>query len=62
MTISELPVKKRGRPSLLGKRLDDVVQDYVSMLRDYGCPINTTVVVTVARGIAKAMDRTKLAQ
>jgi len=62
MTNSELPVKKRGRPLLLGKRLDDAVQDYVSMLRDYGCPVNTTVVVAAARGVAKAIDRTRLAQ
>jgi len=32
------------------------------MLRDYGCPVNTTIVVAVARGIAKAMDQTRLAE
>ena len=47
----ELPLKKRGRPLLLGKELDQQVQDYVKDLRSRGCPINTSIVIGVGKGI-----------
>ena len=60
LTVQELPFKKRGRPLLLGKKLDEAVQQYILKLREHGCPINTVIVLAVARGIVKSMDRTRL--
>ena len=51
LTVQELPLKKRGRPLLLGKKLDEAVQQYILKLREHGCPINTVIVLAVARGI-----------
>jgi len=62
LTVSELPVKKRGRPLLLGKKLDNSVQEYILKLRDHGCAINTTVVIAVARGVGTVLERTRLAK
>ena len=40
-----LPLKKRGRPLLLGSELDDRVKCYIKDARAAGTPINTTVVM-----------------
>ena len=62
LTVHELPMKKKGRPLLLGKKLDDAVQEYILKLREHGSAINTVIVVAVAKGLALAMDRTRLAE
>ena len=62
LTVEELPLKKRGRPLLLGKKLDEAVQQYIIKLREHGCPINTVIVLAIARGIVKSMERTRLAE
>ena len=62
MTVEELPLKKRGRPLLLGKKLDEAVQQYIIKLREHGCLINTVIVLAIARGIVKSMERTQLAE
>lgn len=62
LTVQELPLKKRGRTLLLGKKLDEAVQQYILKLREHGFPINTVVVLAVARGIVKSMDRTRLGE
>ena len=61
LTVHELPMKKKGRPLLLGKKLDDAIQEYILKLREHGSAINTFV-VAVAKGLALAMDRTRLAE
>ena len=52
MVIS-LSHKKRGRPLLLGKTLDDADHDqsYILKLRERGCPVNTELVRAAAKGI-----------
>jgi len=60
--IIELPLKKRGRPLLLGKRLDDQVQEYIMKLREYGCVVNTTIVVAAARGLATVIEPSRLSE
>jgi len=60
LTISAMPVKKKRRPLLLGKKLDDAVKEYNLKLRDHGCAINTTVVIAVARGLGTVLERTRL--
>ena len=58
--VSELPEKKRGRKLLLGDKLDKMVQQYVYMLREKGCTINTTIVISGARGILKSSRQNKI--
>ena len=60
--ISELHIKKKGRPFLLERKLDDAVQEYLLKLRDHGCPINTSIVIAVTRGLEEVIDRTRLAK
>ena len=62
LTISELSLKKKGRPLLLRRKLDEAVQEYVLKLRDHGCPINTSIVIAVAKGLGEVMDLTRLAK
>ena len=62
LSVNELQPKKKGRSLLLGKKLDNAVQEYILKLRERGCPINTHLIIAAARGIAQAMDRTRLAE
>ena len=62
LTVSDLPVKKRGRPLLLGKNLDKQVQEYILKLCEHGCAVNTTVVIAAARGLSRMIDRTRLSE
>lgn len=62
LSVNELQPKKKGRSLLLGKKLDSAVQEYILKLRERGCPINTHLTIAAARGIAQAMDRTRLAE
>ena len=49
--IQELPLKKSGRPLLLGEDLDKQVRDYVKYLREHSTAVNTAVVIAAAEGI-----------
>ena len=60
LTVSDLPMKKRGRPLLLGKNLDEQVQEYILKLREHGCAVNTTVVIAAARGLTRIIEPTRL--
>ena len=62
LSVNELQPKKKGRSLVLGKKLDNAVQEYILKLRERGCPINTHLIIAAARGIAQAMDRTRLAE
>lgn len=44
---------KRGRPLLLGNKLDNQVREYVLALRSNGAVINTAIVMAAATGIVK---------
>jgi len=46
--LIEIPFKKKGRPLFLGKRLHNQEQEYILKLREYGCVVNTTIVVAAA--------------
>ena len=59
--IAELPQKKKGRPLLIGNKLDDQVKSYIQYLRTKGTPVNTAVVLGVAHGIVKNQDSSLLA-
>ena len=56
--VNELQPKKKGRSLLLGISL----MEYILKLRECGCPVNTHVVITAARGAAQDMDQTRLAE
>lgn len=51
-----LTKKKSGRPLLLGKDLDDSVQDFVESLRKVGGVVNTSIVMAAAEGIVAAKN------
>lgn len=58
--ICELPEKKRGKPVLLGDKLDSYVQSYIKRLRQSGGTISTAIVIAGALGIIKRVDQTLL--
>lgn len=60
VTVDSLETKQKGRPLLLGEKLDAAVQEYVSSLRIVGGAVNTVVVRAAAEGIISARDITKL--
>ena len=60
--LSSVYPKKHGKPLLLGKKIDAVVQDYILKLCECGSPMNSAVIQTVAKGVLLAMDRMSLAQ
>ncbi len=60
--VCKLPSKKRGRPVLLGKRLDDIVQEYILNVRAAGGTINIAIVIAGAQGLVKSVNRTMLAE
>ena len=47
---------------LLGKNLDEQVQEYILKLREHGCAVNTTIVIAAARGLGRIVDRTRLSE
>ena len=60
LSVDILPTKKRGRPLLLGDKMDTVVKKYIIKMREKGAPITTAVVIASARGLLTCMDRTRL--
>ena len=55
LVIDKLPNKKRGRPLLLGKELDDYMVLYVKHLCSSGAVVNTAIVMAAATGIVQFM-------
>ena len=49
--IDALPSKKRGKPPLLGEKLDCHLQDKILAMRSRGTPIGTSVVIGIGTGI-----------
>ena len=49
--ISALPAMKRGRPPLLGVKMDECLQNLILRMRERGTAIGTTVVVGIGRGL-----------
>ena len=60
--IAGIPPKKRGRPLLLGKNMDEQLQLYLKKIRDQGGIVTAFVAVAAARGIVMAVDRRQLAE
>ena len=60
ITVKKLETKERGRPLLLGAKLDAAVPEYIQFLREVNGVINTVVVMAAAEGIISARDISKL--
>ena len=60
--ITSLPTAKRGRPLLLGDKLDDAVIQHVTSIRDEGGVITSTILLATARGIIKDTNTGLLAE
>ena len=60
--ITELHPKKRGRPLLVGAKLDTKVQKCVTVLRDNGAVIKSQIVIAAAKGIIIGNDKILLAE
>ena len=58
--VDTLPLKKRGRPLLLGSELDDKVKSYIRDARAAGTPIDTTVVMVSGEAIVRKTDKNLL--
>ena len=54
MEVNELPEKTRGHPCLLGRELDNQLQEYVKGLREGKSIINSAIVMSAAMGIVKS--------
>lgn len=59
-----VPPKKRGRPVILGKTLDNPVQGVhlETKRKGGGCAVSTEIVRAAAKGPVQAMDITSLAE
>ena len=60
--VTSLPSKKRGRPIMLGKELDQKVQMYLHKVREGGGVVTARIAIAAARGIILAADRSMLAE
>ena len=58
--VTELPSKKRGKPPLLGEKLDGRLQQLILSMRARGVPIGTSVVIGMGRGILLKHNRSQL--
>ena len=59
-SINSLPTKDQGRPLLLGKEIDKIVQEYIANLRIAGAPVTTAIVMGAAKGIICAKNSSLL--
>ena len=61
-TITSLPVKKRGRPLLLGEKLDSHVKSYIRAIREGGGVVTTSIKMAAATAIVRKEDRNFLGE
>ena len=55
-SVTELPSKKVGRPTLLGKDLEEKLRAYITVLREDGAVVNTKITIASARGVILSHD------
>ena len=60
LVVSELPGKKRGRPFLLGEKIDVEVQTIIRAMRDSGAVVNTSIAIATAMGVLRKRDKSLL--
>ena len=54
--VQALPQCKKGRPLLLGEKLDCKVKLYVHAVREAGGPVTTTIVISAGRAVVNHHD------
>ena len=54
--VQALPQCKKGRPLLLGEKLDCKVKSYVRAVREAGGPVTITIVLLAGRAIVNHYD------
>ena len=64
LSVKSLPIKKRGRPLLLGEKLDSEVISYmyIQAVREDGSVITTSITMAAATAIVRKADRNLLAE
>ena len=60
--MSVLPQSKRGRPLLIGDKLDYQVRAYIRSVREAGGPVTTTIVMSTGKAIVNQHDPQLLAE
>ena len=60
--VKSLPMKKRGRPLLIGEKLDERVKHYICAVRDCGGVISTAITIAAATAIVRSEDRNLLSE
>ncbi len=61
-TVKSLPIKKRGKPLLLGEKLDSEVKTYIHAVREEGGVVTTAITMAAATAIVRKADRNLLAE
>ena len=62
VSVKRLPVKRRGRPLLLGEKLDTEVKSYIQAVREAGGVITTSITIAAATAIVRRSDRNLLSE
>ena len=57
LAVTKLPSKKRGRPFLLGEKVDREVQTIIRTMRDHGAVVNTSITIATATGVVRKRDK-----
>ena len=60
--VTALPERKRGRPLLVGDKVDAEIRTIVKSMRDSGAVINTAIITGIAKGVLRKRDRTLLSE
>ena len=58
--MTTLPERKRGRPPLLGEKLDTYFKGYITAMRAIGTPVGSNIAIGIARGISLKRNRSAL--
>ena len=54
LAVTELPSKKRGKPFLLGDKIDAEVQTILRAMRDSGAVVNTSITIATGTGVGRS--------
>ena len=60
--IKQLPLQKRGRPLLLGEKVDRMLQVYLKKVQEAGGAVSSRIVIAAAKGLMMTVDQAKLAE
>lgn len=58
--VTSFPGKTRGRPPIIGKKLDDMLQEKIKRMREHQAAISSSVVVGVGRALVMKHDKMTL--